>query len=96
MAQYQLHIAASLAACAAFSASVFALAKPVDNKVKLPEAVQDATAKDPFDVTKLEDVVNGEPIDEERFWSRVRDDQHRGMRGCSPWVCGRCACARCC
>ena len=72
MPQYQLPVAVSLGACALFSAGLFILAKPVDNKVKLPEIVRDATSRDPFDVTKPEDIVDGEPLDEEKFWSRVR------------------------
>ena len=71
MPQHQLPVAISLSACALFSAAVFALAKPDDGKVKLPEIARDATSKDPFDVTTPEDIVDGEPIDEARFWSRV-------------------------
>lgn len=72
MPQYQLPIAVALGACAVFSAGLLALAKPADGKVELPEIVRDATSQDPFDVTKPEDVVDGEPVEEERFWSRVR------------------------
>lgn len=72
MPQYQLPVAVSLGACASFSAAFFALAKPVDSKVQLLEIVRDATSRDPFDVTKAEDIINGEPIDEENFWSKVR------------------------
>jgi hypothetical protein len=75
MSQYQLPVAVALGACALFSAGLFALAKPVDDgKVRLPEITRDSTLPDPFDVTKPEDVIDGEPVDEVQFWSRVSSE----------------------
>ena len=73
MPQYQLPVAAALGACALFSAALLILSKPVnDGKVKLPEILQDSTSQDPFNITRPEDIIEGEPVDEARFWSRVR------------------------
>ena len=75
MPQYQLPVAAALGACALFSAALLILSKPVnDGKVKLPEILQDSTSQDPFNVTKPEDIIEGEPVDEAKFWSRVRSN----------------------
>ena len=72
MPQYQLPVAVALGACALISAGLFVLAKPVDDgKVQLPEILRDSTSADPFDVTKPEDIIDGEPVDEKRFWARV-------------------------
>ncbi|GJE85243.1 multidrug resistance-associated ABC transporter [Phanerochaete sordida] len=72
MAQFQLPVVIALGASALFSAAAFALSKPDEGKVQLPEIVRDATREDPFDVTQPEDLVDGEPLEEERFWSRMR------------------------
>lgn len=71
MSQFQLPVAVTLGAFALFSAALFAFSKPVEGRVVLPEIVRDATSHDPFDVTKPEDVIDGEPVDEDKFWSRV-------------------------
>ncbi|GJE85249.1 multidrug resistance-associated ABC transporter [Phanerochaete sordida] len=72
MAQFQLPVAIALGAAALCSAVTFALSKPDEGKVQLPEIVRDATKEDPFDVTRPEDIIDGEPVEEEKFWSRMR------------------------
>lgn len=71
MPQFQLPVAVALAVFALLSAALFALSKPAEGKVQLPEIVRDATSHDPFDVIKAEDIIDGEPVDEKKFWSRV-------------------------
>ncbi len=73
MPQYQLLVSVVLVATALCSASLLFLARPSpEGKIKLPEFIQDGALQDPFDVTKPEDVIDGEPIDEADFWARVR------------------------
>lgn len=75
MPPYQLPVAIGLFLSATTSFIVYLLSHPHEGKIKLPTFLQDADdeepLKDPFDVTKAEDVVDGEPIEEEAFWSRV-------------------------
>lgn len=71
MPRFQLEVAVSLAACAVLSALLLAVLKPGDGKVHLPQVIQDGALQDPFDVTKAEDIVDGEPVDETKFWARV-------------------------
>jgi len=75
MPEFQLPVAATLAASALCSLGAFALSGSSEGKIRLPTSAQDADGeplKDPFDVTKPEDWVDGEPLDEEAFWSRMR------------------------
>jgi hypothetical protein len=74
MPQYQLPIAGVLAASTLASLVVFFLTRTPEGKVQLPIRVQDGDlvpAHDAFDVTKPEDIVDGYPIDEDKFWTRV-------------------------
>lgn len=76
MPLYQLPVAIVLFTAAFISFIVHLLSRPHEGKIKLPTFLQDSVdeqpLKDPFDVTKPEDVLDGEPIDEDAFWSRVR------------------------
>ncbi|KAF8178248.1 multidrug resistance-associated ABC transporter [Pholiota molesta] len=75
MPQYQLPIAGVLAASTLASLVVFFLTRTPEGKVQLPIRVQDGDlvpAHDAFDVTKPEDIVDGYPIDEDKFWTRMR------------------------
>ena len=73
MPQFQFEVAVVLAATSLLSAIWLALSKPEEGKVKLPQFADGvAPLHDPFDVTKVEDIVDGEPIDEAGFWAKVR------------------------
>jgi hypothetical protein len=70
MPPHQLPVAIALAVSTLFSALVFFLSQPKEGKIKLLE--EDETSHhDPFNVTKPEDIVNGEPIGAAEFWKRV-------------------------
>ncbi|KAI6116284.1 ABC transporter type 1, transmembrane domain-containing protein [Pisolithus sp. B1] len=74
MPEYQLPIAGALAVTAVGSL-VLLLRRPQDEgKIQLPTHGEDndSLLHDPFDVTKPEDVTDGYPIDEEKFWSKAR------------------------
>ncbi|KAL1948837.1 hypothetical protein VTO73DRAFT_10643 [Trametes versicolor] len=74
MPEYQLHVAIALTAGLATSLGLFLLAGPEEKKTALPTFVEgdEALERDPFDVATAEDFVDGTPIDEQRFWSKMR------------------------
>ncbi|KAI0338006.1 ATP-binding cassette transporter [Trametopsis cervina] len=72
MSQYQLPVVVALTATGLFSGGLLLVTKPTEGKVKLLDVVPDASSKDPFDVTRPEDVIDGEPVDEVNFWARMR------------------------
>ena len=43
---------------------------------------EEGLLRDPFDVTEPEDLVDGQPVDEERFWNRVRSLPHTVFNPC--------------
>ncbi len=67
MAQFQLPVAAVLVVCSVCSAGLLFI--PLESKIQL---TADNVSHDPFDVTKPEDIIDGEPVDEASFWRRVR------------------------
>ncbi|KIK21279.1 hypothetical protein PISMIDRAFT_104265 [Pisolithus microcarpus 441] len=74
MPDYQLLIAGALAVTAVGSL-ILLLRRPNDEgKIQLPTHGEDDSSllRDPFDVTKPEDVTDGYPIDEEKFWNKAR------------------------
>lgn len=73
MPEYQLHVAIALTAGLATSLGLFLLAGPEEKKNALPTFVEgdEALERDPFDVASAEDFVDGTPIDEQQFWSKV-------------------------
>jgi hypothetical protein len=79
MPRYQLQIAIALNVSAALSALFLYLTRPKEGKIQLPihtSSHRDAPEEtypdgDPFDVTTAEDVLDGYPLDEERFWVKV-------------------------
>lgn len=71
MPLYQLPVAATLAASAVTSFAVFLRTQPTEGKIKLTGG--DDEHYDAFDVTTPEDIIDGDPIDEQGFWSRVRE-----------------------
>lgn len=74
MVQYQLEVAIALGVAVIGSASFFYLNRPKEGKIHLPVYGDDddRPTHDPFDVTMPQDLSDGEPIEEEKFWARVR------------------------
>jgi hypothetical protein len=77
MIQLQLGLAICLTASAAFSGFLLYLNRTKDAEISLPtgaddEANETVTYGDPFDVVKPDDLSEGQPIDEQAFWFRVR------------------------
>lgn len=74
MPEYQLPIAAILAATAVGSILVLYLTRPSQGKIQLPThgELDESLTRDPFDVNRPEDVIDGYPINEEGFWKNVR------------------------
>lgn len=73
MPQYQLPIAAVLAATGVGSILVLYLSGPQQPKVQLPTSGEqdESLLHDPFDVTRPEDLVDGYPIHEQAFWDKA-------------------------
>lgn len=73
MPRFQFEIAVALAVSSLFSLIVFYFTRETDGKIQLPVVDNlDEESPDPFDVTKVEDIIDGYPIDETAFWNRVR------------------------
>lgn len=72
MPQYQLEVAIALVVSATCSLSVYLLLRPTEGKIYLPYEVEEEVERDPFDVTKPEDFVDGTPVNAEAFWQTVR------------------------
>ncbi|KAJ7065610.1 multidrug resistance-associated ABC transporter [Mycena amicta] len=70
MPLYQYEAALALDALAMVSAVVFYANGAKEGKIRLSE--QDSAAADPFDVTTVEDLTDGYPIEEERFWDKMK------------------------
>ena len=74
MPSYQLPVAVALATSAILSLAVCGLSASKRGKIALP-LTSDGSLEprhDPFDVTSLEDIIDGEPVDETSFWLNVR------------------------
>ncbi|KAJ7108814.1 multidrug resistance-associated ABC transporter [Mycena epipterygia] len=76
MSRYQLEIAIALNASAVCSAVLFYLNRTTEGKIQLPVHA-DRTDEiypdgDPFDVMTPEDLLDGYPLDEAKFWARMR------------------------
>ena len=76
MAQFQLH-AVTLFAGLATSVALLTIAGPREKPAGLPMSSDGdrELLRDPFDVTKPEYFVDGVPLDQDRFWSRVRSTE---------------------
>ncbi|OJA09234.1 hypothetical protein AZE42_11223 [Rhizopogon vesiculosus] len=77
MPPHQLLLAEALVGATILSSFTLFLARSQQQKIHLP-TVQDASLaddvdQDPFDVTKPEDFIDGEPIDEDAFWAKMRN-----------------------
>ncbi|KAJ7598811.1 multidrug resistance-associated ABC transporter [Mycena floridula] len=72
MPQYQSEIAALLSASILSSLVAFYFWRNSgDGKIQLPTHTAESDS-DPFDVTRPVDLVDGFPLDEEKFWARTR------------------------
>lgn len=74
MPLFQLPVAATLASSAFFSLAFRGFSATKRGKIALP-LTSDSPLEprhDPFDVTSLEDIIDGEPVDESSFWANVR------------------------
>ncbi|KAF7983210.1 hypothetical protein HWV62_23484 [Athelia sp. TMB] len=75
MAQHQLEVSILLGLAALGSAFTFIVfrAKDSEGAIKLPTGDDSLEREhDPFDIAIHEDLVDGHPIDEERFWRKAR------------------------
>ena len=73
MPLFQLPVAVTLASSALLSLAVRRLSASKWGEIALPVTSNDPLepGRDPFDVTSLEDTIDGEPIDETSFWQNV-------------------------
>jgi hypothetical protein len=76
MIRFELGVAITLAVSAGCSLILFYLTREKDGKVQLPTHVDESedvvNGHDPFEVTTLEDIIDGYPIDADAFWVSVR------------------------
>lgn len=76
MIRFELGVAITLAVSAGCSLILFYLTREKDGKVQLPTHVDESedvvNGHDPFEVTTLEDIIDGYPIDADAFWASVR------------------------
>lgn len=74
MPQYQLPVAIALGVTLGGSLAEYALHRSSERTNALPTFLEgeEGLARDPFDVTKPEDLIDGIPLDEEGFWRKVR------------------------
>ena len=73
MPEYQLAVAVTLTTVLAGSLSTFVFSSWNKPKDALPTFTdgQEGLVRDPFDVTKPEDFVDGTPLNEDLFWTKV-------------------------
>lgn len=71
MPRFQLPIAIALATIAVASLITLYFTRSKDGKIQLPAMANEQSERDIFDVLRPEDLIDGYPIDEERFWTRV-------------------------
>ena len=71
MPRFQLPIAIALATSAVASLITLYFTRSKDGKIQLPAMANEQSERDIFDVLRPEDLIDGYPIDEERFWTRV-------------------------
>jgi hypothetical protein len=72
-------LAASAAADISAIASALVFIFPRPNRLQLPtseahqsnERFETEDRKDPFDIASREDIIDGYPLDEDKFWSQV-------------------------
>ena len=70
MPRYQLSVAIALLVGAACSLGLILFARTREGKIQLPLTGEEVD-NDPFDVFSPEDVVDGYPVEENKFWAQV-------------------------
>jgi hypothetical protein len=71
MPEFQLPVAISLAIAAGLSAVVYGFDHgKTEGKIKLAEDASEGEY-DPFNVVTPQDVIDGEPLNETKFWANV-------------------------
>ena len=71
MLRFQLPIAIALVTSGVISLITFYFTRTKEGKIQLPVAINEQNERDIFDIIRPEDVTDGNPIDEESFWTRV-------------------------
>ena len=71
MPRFQLPIAIALVTSVVTSLITFYFTRSKDGKIQLPATVNEQSERDVFDVLRPEDLMDGYPVDEESFWTRV-------------------------
>lgn len=71
MPRFQLPIAIALVTSVVASLITFYFTRNRERKIQLPTTADGQSEHDIFDVTRPEDVTDGYPVDEERFWTKV-------------------------
>lgn len=78
MLPFKLEFSIVLFVSGLLSAAVLVWTRPKPIKLDLDsdyeplEGDSDATQRDPFDILEPEDTVDGNPIQPEKFWSKIR------------------------
>ncbi|TFK92526.1 multidrug resistance-associated ABC transporter [Polyporus arcularius HHB13444] len=72
-ARYQLHVAIALTVTLSASLISYLASGTNEKRTALPTFAEgEGLTRDPFDVTKPEDFIDGTPVDEDDFWKRMR------------------------
>ena len=71
MLRLQLPISIALVTSVVTSLVTFYFTRTKEGKIQLQVAANEQNERDMFDVISPEDVTDGDPIDEESFWTRV-------------------------
>ena len=71
MPRLHLAVGVALVICSVTSLLALLVARAMVKNIRLPEETG-ATSHRFFEVMRPEDIVDGYPVDAERFWSRVR------------------------
>lgn len=76
MPRFQLEVSIVFALSIVCSLGILYLSRAQDGKIRLPVGRDEIDefedfGHDPFDITKPEDIVDGYPIDEPKFWAKV-------------------------
>ena len=74
MPVFQFPVVVTIATSALLSLVLYGLSTSKLGRIALPVTSDSPleSRHDPFDVTSPEDIIDGEPIDEEKFWANVR------------------------
>ena len=71
MPRFQFPISIALVTSVVISLITLYFTRTKEGKIQLPILANEQNERDIFDVIRPEDVTDGNPIDEESFWTRV-------------------------